>query len=271
MWQRSLDIAGGTYMNRIQQAFHQKKAFIGFITGGDPDIETSEALLKNMCEAGCDLIEIGIPFSDPIAEGPIIQAADLRALASHTRVDDLFAMVQRFRQANQTTPVVFMSYLNPIFHYGYDAFFQQCQMHGIDGVIVPDLPYEEQWELRAIAQQYDIATISMIAPTSKARIQEIAQHADPNGFLYVVSSMGVTGVRSSIQTDLAQMMEEVRKVSDIPAAIGFGISTPEQAKEMAQIADGVIVGSAIVSLVGAHGKTSLAIVKDYVKSMKDAL
>lgn len=258
-------------MNRIASAFADQKAFIGFLTGGDPTIQTTEQIIHAMIDAGCDLIEVGIPFSDPIAEGPIIQAADLRALAAHTTTDDIFAMIARIRKTKQTTPIVLMTYLNPVFRYGYEKFFLNCQTCGIDGIIIPDLPYEEQQEVAVIAKSYNIALISMIAPTSHQRIKEIAKHADPDSFLYVVSSMGVTGMRQQIQTDLQSMMKEVRSVTDLPAAIGFGISTPDQAAQMAAIADGAIVGSAIVNIIAEYGEAAVQPVYEYVKAMKQAV
>lgn len=258
-------------MNRIQQAFANGKAFIGFLTGGDPTPEKSEEYIGRMIEAGCDLVEIGIPFSDPIAEGPVIQGADLRALAAGMTTDGIFALAGRIRASHPDTALVLMTYLNPVFKYGYDRFFARCRECGVDGIIVPDLPFEEKGELTEAAAGEGVAVISMIAPTSELRIRSIAQDADKNGFLYVVSSMGVTGVRSEIRTDLASMMEAVRGASDIPAAIGFGINTPEQAAQMAGLADGVIVGSGIVRLVERYGEQAGDEIYRYVRQMKDAV
>ncbi|MDR0469819.1 MAG: tryptophan synthase subunit alpha [Peptococcaceae bacterium] len=255
-------------MNRITEAFEGKKAFIAFITGGDPDIETTEKLVIAMEEAGADMIEIGIPFSDPIAEGSVIQEADVRALAGGCTVDHLFAMVKGLR-SKARIPLLFMTYLNPIFVYGKDRFMEKCADSGIDGVIVPDLPFEEQGELSDTCERHGIDLISMIAPTSEERIAAIAKNAQ--GFLYCVSSMGVTGVRNEITTDMATMVSQVRKVSPLPCAIGFGISTPKQAGDMAQVSDGVIVGSAIVKLVGEFGRGSVEPVKRFVHDMKAAM
>lgn len=257
--------------NRIKKAFANGKAFIGFLTGGDPNLSKSEEYMDRMIEAGCDLLEIGIPFSDPIAEGPVIQGADLRALAAHTTTDDIFKLAKNLRAKHQDTALVVMTYLNPVFKYGYQRFFKKCSESGIDGIIIPDMPFEEKNELTAEAAQNGVAVISMIAPTSEERIRSIAGDADENGFLYIVSSMGVTGVRSEIKTDLASIMESVRSVSSVPAAIGFGINTPEQAAKMARLADGVIVGSAIVRLVEQYGTEAGDAIYDYVKSLKDAI
>lgn len=255
-------------MSRISDAFAKEKAFIPFITGGDPDIETSYELIKAMAKQGADVIEIGIPFSDPIAEGPVIQEADLRALSAGTTTDALFDMVTRLRKEIDT-PLIFMTYMNPIYVYGTERFMKRCSEVGIDGVIVPDVPFEEKTELSGACKQYGIDLISMIAPTSKERIERIAKEAE--GFIYCVSSLGVTGVRSEITTDIGAMVQHVKAVTDTPVAVGFGISTPEQAKKMAALSDGAIVGSAIVKLVAKYGKDAVPYVADYVKSMKDAV
>lgn len=255
-------------MSRISDAFNDGKAFIPFITGGDPDIETTEKLILGMTEAGADIIEIGIPFSDPVAEGPVIQKADERALSGGLTTDDLFAMVYRVRQRIQT-PLVFMTYINPVFAYGAEKFMDNCKDAGIDGIIVPDMPFDEKAEIAELCSAYDVELLSMIAPTSDERIQEIAR--DSQGFLYCVSSLGVTGVRSEITTDVGEMVRLAKEVCDTPCAIGFGISTPEQAQEMAHYADGVIVGSAIVKLCAEYGRDCITPVVDYVRTMKQAL
>ncbi|MDR0875075.1 MAG: tryptophan synthase subunit alpha [Clostridiales Family XIII bacterium] len=259
---------------RIEGAFAGGKALITFLTGGDPGVATTEKLIRAMDEEGADLIEIGIPFSDPIAEGPIIQDADERALAAGTTVDDLFAMVARLRAgaggaAGLTKPLLFMTYYNPIFTYGVERFAAKCVESGLDGLIVPDVPYEESGEIKAVFEPHGIAIISMIAPTSADRETMIAK--DAQGFLYCVSSLGVTGVRSEIRSGIGGIIEAVRQVSGVPCAIGFGISTPAQAEEMAVLADGVIVGSAIVRIIAEHGAESEAPVRAYVRAMKDAL
>ncbi|MFT4144246.1 MAG: tryptophan synthase subunit alpha, partial [Mobilitalea sp.] len=222
-------------MNRIETAFHNKKAFIPFVTAGDPNIEVTEKLIYAMAEAGADLIEIGIPFSDPVAEGPVIQEADARALAAGTTTDHIFEMVRKLRK-RLDLPLAFMTYVNPIYTYGTERFLTNCKEAGVDAIIVPDVPYDEREELKPYCIKYGITLIAMIAPTSKERIKAIASEAE--GFLYCVSSMGVTGIRSEIGANVNQMIEQVKEVKEIPCAIGFGISTAEQAVAMSQIADG---------------------------------
>lgn len=254
--------------NRIAKAFSNGKAFIGFLTAGDPSMEKSEEFALAMLRGGCDLIELGIPFSDPIAEGPVIQEADLRALAAGATTDKALDLAARLRQQTEA-PLVFMTYYNPVFSYGNEKFFSRCEAAGVDGIIIPDVPFEESEEVRGVANAHGVQLISMIAPTSQARIRAIAAKAQ--GFLYVVSSLGVTGERNSIQTDLGAMLRTVREASQVPAAVGFGIHTPEQARDVCKVADGAIVGSAIVRLAAQYGPDAAAHIYDYVKSMKDAL
>ncbi len=255
-------------MNKISKAFGNGKAFIGFVTAGDPDLETSEQIILSMAKAGCDLVEIGIPFSDPIAEGPVIQGANLRSLSQGTTTDKVFELTKKV-SSRIDIPLVYMTYLNVLFKYGYDEFLQKAKNVGISGVIIPDLPFEEKDELQSVAKNYDIEVVSLIAPTSEDRIKMIASQAE--GFVYAVSSLGVTGTRSEIKTDLKSITDSIKEATDIPVAIGFGINTPEQAKKYSDIADGVIVGSAIVKIIEKYGKTSPDKVYDYVKSMKDAI
>lgn len=255
-------------MSRISKAFEKEKAFIAFVTGGDPDIETSYELIKAMAANGADIIEIGIPFSDPIAEGPVIQEASLRALNAGTTTDSLFDMVEKLRREIDI-PLLFMTYMNPIYVYGTERFMTRCAGVGIDGVIVPDVPFEEKAELAGQCRLHGIDLISMIAPTSQERIETIAKEAE--GFIYCVSSLGVTGVRSEIKTDIGAMVQHVKAVTDVPVAVGFGIATPEQAEKMAGLSDGAIVGSAIVKLVAKYGKDAVPHVAEYVKSMKDGV
>ena len=256
--------------NKLGKAFDtpNKKAFIAFLTAGDPSADATVEYILEMERAGADLIEIGIPFSDPTAEGPVIQNANVRALAGGMTTDGAFDIVRRVREQSQI-PLAFMTYANPVFHYGYDRFFARCQELGVDAVIIPDLPFEERREMEEPAEAHDVALVSMIAPTSESRIQEIA--ADAKGFLYVVSSMGVTGVRREIRTDIGAMVESIRKVTDVPCAIGFGISTPEQAKAMAAVSDGAIVGSAIVKIIAEYGADAAPKLYRYVKEMKQAV
>lgn len=255
-------------MNRIEKVFSKGKAFIPFITAGDPSIEVTEQLVIEMAKAGADIIEIGIPFSDPAAEGPAIQAADIRALEAGTTTDHIFDMVKRIRKVCDV-PLVFMTYVNPVFSYGTERFMKKCKEVGIDGVIVPDVPFEERAEVKPYCEKYGIDYISLITPASKERIDRIA--ADAQGFIYCVSSFGVTGVRDHLELDSDSMIKRAKAVKNIPCAIGFGISTPEQAKAMADISDGVIIGSAIVEIIGQHGEESVGPVKEYVKKMVDAI
>ncbi len=255
-------------MSKIAEAFQNKKAFIPFITCGDPSLEVTEQLVYAMAEAGADLIELGIPFSDPTAEGPVIEAADMRSLKAGTTTDKIFDMVKRVRE-QVALPMVFMTYANVIFSYGSERFLSQAAALGMDGVILPDIPYEEKGEFQELCRKYDMDLISLIAPTSKDRIRMIAREAE--GFIYCVSSLGVTGVRSEITTDIEAMVRLVKEVKDIPCAVGFGISTPEQAEKMAAVSDGIIVGSAIVKLCAAHGGDCVPYVKEYVRSMKAAV
>lgn len=257
-------------MSRIREAFENKKAFVGFLTAGDPSLEKTEEYMMEMEHAGASLIEIGIPFSDPIAEGPVIQDANVRALSAlgGCNTDMVFDMVARVR-AKVSVPLVFLTYLNPVFRYGYEAFCKRCKEVEIDGLIIPDMPYEERGKLENVAEAYGVDLITLIAPTSRERIQMLAKNA--KGYIYLVSSMGVTGVRSEITTDIGEIVAQIRAVSDTPIAVGFGISTPEQAKKYSEAADGVIVGSAIVKLIAAHGKNAGEPVYEYVKSMVDAM
>ena len=255
-------------MSKIRTAFENKKAFIGFVTAGDPSIKKTEDFILDMAKAGTDLIEIGIPFSDPIAEGNVIQRANIRALSAGTTTDQVFDMVKSVREKTDI-PLVFLTYINPVFVYGYNRFFDECKACGIDGIIIPDLPYEEKDEILNIAQDRNVDLITLIAPTSQNRIKTLAEHS--TGFIYVVSSMGVTGVRSEIKTDLTAMVTMIKEVSSTPVAVGFGISTPKQAEEISKIADGVIVGSAIVKIIEQFGSNADEAIISYVKEMKAAI
>ena len=255
-------------MNKIHQAFENGKAFIPFITCGDPDLETTAAAVRAAVANGADLIELGIPFSDPTAEGPVIQGANIRALRGGIKTKHIFEFVRELRR-DVTVPMVFMTYANVVFSYGAEKFISTCAEVGINGLILPDIPFEEKEEFLPICRQYDVALISLIAPTSANRIGMIAKEAE--GFIYLVSSLGVTGERSEIKTDLRSIVELIRANTDVPCAIGFGISTPEQAKQMASISDGAIVGSAIIRLLEKHGKDAPQYIGEYVKSMKDAI
>lgn len=255
-------------MSKIENAFKNSKAFIAFITCGDPDLATTAAAVRQAAENGADIIELGIPFSDPTAEGPVIQAANMRALANGVTTDKIFAMVEDLRR-DVKIPLLFMTYANVIFSYGTDKFIERCSIVGIDGVIVPDLPYEEKGEFQPACDKYGVKLISLVAPTSDDRIAMIAKEAE--GFIYIVSSLGVTGTRQVITTKLEQIVAKVRKSTAVPCAIGFGIATPEQAKHIADIADGVIVGSAIVKFLAEYGKEAPRYIGEYIKRMKQAI
>jgi tryptophan synthase alpha chain len=254
-------------MSKISEAFANGKAFIAFLTAGDPSREKTLEFILAIEEAGADLIEIGIPFSDPIAEGPVIQNANTRALSKEINTDDIFDLVADVREKSDI-PLAFLTYVNPVFYYGYEKFFKKCRKVGVNGIIIPDLPYEEKDEVVAIADKYDVDLISLIAPTSEDRIKMIAKEA--RGFIYLVSSMGVTGIRSKIKTNLEDIIHEIRKVNNVPVAVGFGINTPEQSKNISKIADGVIVGSAIVKIIEKYGDDATPHIKKYVFEMKNA-
>ena len=255
-------------MSKIASAFDHGKAFIAFLTCGDPDLETTAAAVREAVRNGADLIELGIPFSDPTAEGPVIQEASLRALKGGVTTDRIFDLVRSLR-TDVSVPMVFMTYANVVYSYGAERFISLCRENGIDGLILPDLPFEEKEEFLPLCRENGVDLISLIAPTSENRISTIAREAE--GFIYIVSSLGVTGTRSEITTDLGSIVRVVRENAKVPCAIGFGISTPEQAKKMADLSDGAIVGSAIVKLMARYGKDAPPYVGEYVKAMKEAL
>ena len=258
-------------MNRIDEKFaslNGKKALITFVTAGDPDLETTEKLVLSMIDSGADIVELGVPFSDPVAEGPVIQTASERSLAGGTTLVKIFALVKSLREKTNA-PLLLMMYLNTIYGFGTEKFFQLCVENGIDGVIVPDMPYEERDEIQPTAKKYGVHSISLVAPTSKERIAMIAN--DASGFLYCVSSTGVTGTRNSFSTNFEEFFATIKQNSKIPCAVGFGISNPEQAKEMSGYCDGVIVGSAIVKIIEQEKQNSTPKVSAFVKSLKEAL
>lgn len=255
-------------MSKISDAFVNGKAFIPFITCGDPDLQTTAQIVKAAADNGADIIELGIPFSDPTAEGPVIQEANVRALKNEVTTDDVFKTVEQIR-TEVSIPLVFMTYANVVFSYGCDAFFERCAQVGISGIVLADVPFEEMGEFEQSALKHNVEMISLVSPTSEDRIAKIVKHA--RGFVYIVSSLGVTGVRDHISTDIGSIVKVVRANTNIPCAVGFGISTPEQARNMASLADGAIVGSAIVKIIAAYGKEAPSHVGAYVRSMKDAI
>jgi tryptophan synthase alpha chain len=255
-------------MTEIKDAFANGKAFVAFVTCGDPDLETTKDVVRSLASNGADLIELGIPFSDPTAEGPVIQAANERALSGGVTTDKIFDMVVEIRK-DVEIPMVFMTYANVVFSYGTERFVKRCAEIGIQGIILPDVPYEEREDFAPACEKEGLCLISMVAPTSADRISMISK--DAKGFIYVVSSLGVTGTRTEITTDIGAITSLVRKSSDVPVAIGFGISNPEQARKMAIHADGVIVGSAIVRMLAEYGKDAAGPIGEFTKSMKDAI
>ena len=255
-------------MSRISEAFKNGKAFIPFITLGDPDLDTTEKIILEMAKNGADIIELGIPFSDPTAEGPVIQEANLRALKGGINTEKVFEFTKKIRSLVNVS-LVYMTYANVIFSYGSEKFISKCKEVGIDAIIVPDVPFEEREEFLPYCEKYGIDFIYLIAPTSNERIKMIAKEA--KGFIYVVSSLGVTGVRSSITTDISSIVKSIKEETDVPCAIGFGIQTPDQAKEMAKSSDGVIVGSKIIKLLHENEAEAPSVIGKYVKEMKEAM
>ena len=255
-------------MSNLAKAFDHGKAFIPFFTCGDPDLATTAACVRAAVENGADLVELGIPFSDPTAEGPVIQEASLRALKGGATTDRIFDLVRDLRR-DVKVPMVFMTYANVVFSYGAERFISTCARVGIDGLILPDIPFEEKEEFLPLCRQYGVTLVSLVAPTSANRIAMIAREAE--GFIYIVSSLGVTGTRSEITTDLGAIVREIRAASSVPCAVGFGISTPEQGRAMAAVSDGAIVGSAIVRIIAQYGTEAPAKVGAYVREMKNAV
>ena len=254
-------------MNKFEEIFN-KKAFISFITAGDPDLDSTIKFVDKMIEAGVSLIELGIPFSDPIAEGDVISEADIRALKSKTTTDKIFDTIKKIRIKHPDFPLIFMTYANPVYSYGYDKFFKKCEELNMLGAIIPDMPYEEHDEVAIIAKKYNQTIISMIAPTSEDRIKKIASSSE--GFIYLVSSLGVTGMRDTFSSNLEEIVKKIREYTKTPVAIGFGIKNEEQAYNMAKLADGAIVGSAIVSIIAKYGSDASSYVYEYCKKMVEA-
>ena len=255
-------------MSKITEAFKDHKAFIPFITCGDPDLETTRACVIEMVKNGADIIELGIPFSDPTAEGPVIMEADNRALSAGVTTDKVFAFTKELR-AEVEVPFIYMTYANVVFSYGIEKFVKEASLAGVSGLILPDVPFEERQEFDEICDKYGVELISMIAPTSKDRIRMIAKEA--KGYIYVVSSLGVTGARSAITTDIGSMVKLVKESTDIPCAVGFGISDVAQAGAMARLSDGAIVGSAIVKIVAEYGKNAPEKVGAFVRELAAAV
>jgi len=256
-------------MSKISAAFKNKKLFIAYIMAGDPSLAKTKEFILAAGRAGAGLVEIGIPFSDPVAEGEVIQRANLRALKQKVNLEKVFDMVLSIKDKTDI-PLVFMTYLNPVFNYGYEKFFKRCARCGVSGVIIPDMPFEEEREIKPYAVKNGVDVITLVAPSSSgARIKKIAENAQ--GFIYLVSSYGVTGVRKNINTDISAIVKKIKRYSDIPVAVGFGISTPAQAKYFASCADGVIVGSAIVRIIEDKGRAAAPYIEKYIKKMSAGL
>ncbi len=260
-------------MSNIQRAFENKlskgqKAFIPFITVGDPGVEMTEQFIYALEEAGSTIIELGIPFSDPVADGPVIQRASLRAERAGFKLEQAFELVAKVRQKSDI-PLVFLMYANMIHHYDIPKFFERCKEVGVDGVIVPDVPMEEKKEFGEDAKANEIDFISLVAPTSKERVKDICE--DASGFLYCVSSLGVTGTRESIETNFGELFENIKRHCKIPTAIGFGISNKEQAGMLKHYSEGIIIGSAIVSIIEEHGKDAVPYIKEFAKEVVEEL
>lgn len=255
-------------MSNLTEIFKNHKAFIPFVVADDPDFDTTVANIVALADGGADIVEVGIPFSDPIADGAVIQAADLRAFASGVRTKTVFDIIAEARKQT-TVPIVFLTYLNIVFKYGYDAFCQKCQALGVSGLVIPDMPYESKAEIMPAANKYGIDIIPLITPTSGHRIEKIAKNA--TGFIYVVSSLGITGERNEFFNGLKDLVSEIKNYTDVPTAIGFGVHTPEQAKTMASIADGVIIGSAIVDIVAREKQAAPKAVEAFTKAIRSAM
>lgn len=245
-------------MNKLEEVFKNKKAFIPFVVADDPNFDATVKNILTLADNGADIIELGIPFSDPVADGPIIQAADLRAFDAGVNTEVVFDIVKKVRESTDI-PIIFLTYTNIVYKFGYEKFCQKCYDLNISGLVIPDLPLEEQSDLEKVADEYDISLIQLIAPTSGERIAKIAAHA--KGFIYMVSSMGVTGKREDFSNELGSTIEEIRKVTDVPIAIGFGIHSAQQAKALSEIADGIIIGSAVVEIIDA-GKDLISYSKE---------
>jgi tryptophan synthase alpha chain len=256
-------------MTNLTKVFQNNKAFIPFVVADDPDFDTTVESILTLAQNGADIVELGIPFSDPVADGPVIQAADLRAFSAGVNTETVFEIVEKVRESS-SVPLVFLTYANIPFKYGYDKFCRRCQELDVSGLVIPDLPLEEQAEIKPYADEYDIALIPLVAPTSADRIEKIARNA--TGFIYVVSSLGVTGIRDEIAIqNLSETIDRIRQVTDVPAAIGFGIHSPEQAHKLSEIADGVIIGSAVVKIISEGGIDVQNQLAQYSQSIRENL
>ncbi|TMT01714.1 tryptophan synthase subunit alpha [Apilactobacillus kunkeei] len=256
-------------MNKLVETMQGGNKLVGYVVANDPDIDTTIKNVVALSEGGADVVEIGIPFSDPVADGPVIQRADLRALAAgELPMDRVFEMVDEIhRQTNIT--LVFLTYLNVVLQYGYDEFCRQCLSHGVSGLIIPDLPYEEQDEILPFIDKYDLALVPLVTLNSENRIERLVEHA--KGFIYLVSSLGVTGERDEFSDYLAEVVKRIKEYTDVPVAIGFGIHSSKQAKEMNRIADGVIIGSSFVKIVEKYQQSASKKLKEFTSEIKSSI
>lgn len=254
-------------MNNIKKAF-ENKALIGFLMAGDPDLNTTKEVIISMAKAGCDMVELGVPFSDPIAESSVVQSANLRALKSETYLKGIFDMIQEVRNTTQIS-IILHTYINPVFNYGYEEFFMKCSEVNVCGIVVPDLPYEEKSEIKEYADKYGVDIISFVVPENIDRVKMIAKEA--TGFIYFVPSIGSTSSMEGHFKEITSIIDILKENTNIPIALGFGINTTQQAEFFSEIADGIIVGNAIVKIVEKYGKDSPSQVFDYVKTMKSAM
>lgn len=263
--------------NRIDKTFDalketKEKALVSYITAGDPDLNTTKEIVLQMEQAGVDIIEVGVPFSDPVADGPVIEKAAQRALQKGVSLKKIIEMVKELRE-HTNIPILLMGYFNPLFRYGLEGFVEDASAAGVDGVIIPDLPYEESAELNVLLSDHGMHLIQLVAPTTTdERLQQICGTA--RGFIYCVSVTGVTGMRSNNDSNLEEFMSRVERFAKIPTVVGFGISGSQQAKEAGNYCDGVVVGSAFVKLI--HDRNSdkeemLSHVADFAKDLKNAL
>ena len=263
-----------TGIERLNQTFatlikRREKALITYLVAGDPDLKTTAKHIEAMAQAGADVIELGVPFSDPSADGPVIQRASARALSKGTHLADILRMVSEARQ-RVALPLIFMSYYNPILQYGLTRFCQDAAQAGVDGVIIPDLPVEEAGPLAAAASLKGLAIIPLAAPTStRQRLAKIAALAQ--GFIYCVTVTGITGTKQVVTGEITGLARQIKELTELPVVAGFGIATPEQAVAVAQHCDGVVVGSALVRLVEELGENSPRAVADLTRQLKEAL
>lgn len=252
-------------MSRIKEAFKDGKALIGFLTAGVPSAEDTLRYMEDLETAGADLIEIGVPFSDPVADGAVIMEADVQALKNKVHLPQVMEIVKAFRKQSET-PLVFLSYYNPIFNYGVKNFFEEAKAIGLDGVAIPDLPYEEQMEIRPFADTYGIDIIQIIGSASEERICQNVKNA--TGFVYIVSSVESANRKTDMKRNLADIISVIRKTTDTPIVVGLDGHHPEELQKMKEMADGITTGSIVVDMINKNGKKAGKLVQEYMKKLK---